>query len=60
MLNEWSDRTPPGPKPPLWRRSELWLGLVIGTVTIGQAINIAAWLLGLAGLALRAILAALQ
>ena len=29
MLNEWSDRRPPRPPRPFWRRGEFWLAVFV-------------------------------
>ena len=46
MLNEWSDRVPPHPKRPRWRRPELWLGLLVVLGAVAVAADLIARLLG--------------
>ncbi|MFL6858110.1 MAG: hypothetical protein ACJ8EB_09420 [Allosphingosinicella sp.] len=32
MLNEWSDRVPPGPPRPCWRTGDFWCGVLVAAV----------------------------
>ena len=46
MLNEWSDRRPPGPRKPLLLRASFWIGVVVILNCAAVAIPLATWLLG--------------
>jgi hypothetical protein len=46
MLNEWSDRRPPGPRKPLLLRPPFWIGVVVILSGAAFAVPLVAWLLG--------------
>ncbi len=46
MLNEWSDRRPPGPPRPFYLRGEFWLGVFTVAICGGFLFGMLAWLLG--------------
>lgn len=46
MLNEWSDRPPPRPPRPPYRRGEFWLGLFTVFVCVGLLLGLLSRVLG--------------
>jgi hypothetical protein len=50
VLNEWSDRAPPEPRPPgrrFWRRMEFWVGVYVALAFAGLVLNLAQFVRGL-------------
>jgi hypothetical protein len=47
MLNEWSDRVPPGPRKPLLLSGLFWLGIMVALASAGLVYDLAARLLSL-------------
>jgi hypothetical protein len=46
MLNEWSDRQPPGPRKPLLLRASFWIGALVALGSAGTVLQLAGRLLG--------------
>jgi hypothetical protein len=46
MLNEWSDRRPPGPRRPFYRQGEFWVGVFVVAVCGGFLLGLFSCVVG--------------